>query len=591
MRAVPRRAALAAVLLALAGPAAAEDRFALQLFHFNVQYVAGGTIGFSDPSVDRDPDTLEDLILTESLEPVVALFERHPSWGVDIELQAYALDVMAARHPALLDRLRALAKAGRADVVSFHYGDQLFLAYPEEDWRRSQALTAATFARHDVPLSKSVFCQEGQAGPRLGARLPELGYRTLVWPKNLWSYLHGESAALPLYALGGARLVQGGKDLDFSEGATEISVRWTFLDDGELLATGGINPYFPEAFVHKPDEVAAYEAELAELERQGYRITTVAAYVAAVEAKLAPAPAPPLADGTWQPKSTTGVLRWLGGGGLFAADERDNHVRTLGAVAHRELVAAEAAAEAADLDARDRLDAAWRLLALGQVSDASGINPFRGEILYGIAHFTEVLRLAREVVAEAKAARGLARALVDPGAGTLTAASAAFVADPAGAPASAPLSVTVEAGDRAVTLRWERLAAAHHRLLVDIGPGDTTTVRASFPGELEDELAVSAALDDGAPDVLVRSAFTFESHHLALPTGFIGLGGGRFLVKDMAHVHLAAEVRRDAGDIVVLDETAPAGEPTRWIFHLLEGTGTDAAALARELNVARRLVR
>ena len=40
----------------------------------------------------------------------------------------------AARHPAVLDKLRTLTAAGRIDVASFHYGDQLFLAGPPEDW-------------------------------------------------------------------------------------------------------------------------------------------------------------------------------------------------------------------------------------------------------------------------------------------------------------------------------------------------------------------------------------------------------------------------------------------------------------------------
>ena len=111
---------------------------------------------------------------------------------------------------------------------------------------------------------------------------------------------------------------------------------------------------------------------------------------------------PPLLDGTWQPDSTDGISRWLGGFGLWWVDERDNDVRTLGAMAHRELVAAETIAKTNGIDAKTELDGAWRLLALGQVTDATGINPFRGEIEYGIAHFTEVLRIARDVIHRAK---------------------------------------------------------------------------------------------------------------------------------------------------------------------------------------------
>src|SRR5262245_3015070 len=145
--------ALALVLFAL--PARAAEKYAVGVFHFNVQYVAGGMAGFSflpNPELDLDAETIEDLIVTESFAPVIDLYEKHPTWGVDIELQGYFLDVLAARHPAVLDKLRKLAKAGQIEVVSFHYSDQLFIGFPEEDWEKSQALTKATFDKHDVPL-------------------------------------------------------------------------------------------------------------------------------------------------------------------------------------------------------------------------------------------------------------------------------------------------------------------------------------------------------------------------------------------------------------------------------------------------------
>jgi hypothetical protein len=580
------------LLLSLASSARGQEKFALQLFHFNVQYVAGGTLGYSlnpDPILDLDNDAIEDLIVTESFAPIVDLFDAHPTWGVDLEMQAYLLDVLAARHPEVLDKLRALAKAGRVEVVSFHYADQLYIAYPEEDWERSQDLVAATFAKHDVPLGRSVFCQEGQAGPALAARLEERGYRTMVWPKNLWSFQHGDAEALPLYQFGNVFLVQGGKGFAYDDGNVTIDVTWTFLDDGELLATGDINPYFPDIFRHHPEEVAAYEADLLALERQGYRIVTVDEYVASIGPLATPAPAtPPLLDGTWQPNSTNGVKKWLGGRGVWGAQERDNHVRTLGATAHRELVAAETVASAAGLDARERLDDAWRLLFLGQVSDASGINPFRGEVLYGLSHFTEALRIAREVEREGKAALGLGTMLVDPAGGTASEGSDAGLRGPATDP---PLELLVDGGDRQVSQSWELLEPGHWRVAIDFGPGEFTNAAVTFPGEVEDTLALGAALADGVPLDITRADFTFESFHFALPTGWIGLGGGRFVVKDMGAVHLAAEVVRDSGDVTFGDETMAVEDAQHWVFHVFDGTAADAAKLAQTINATRRLVR
>lgn len=575
-------------LALLAPPARGQERFALQLFHFNVQYVCGGTIGFlpaPDPLFDLDNDTLEDRIITESLAPVVELFERHPDWGVDLEMQGYMLDVIAERHPELLATMRTMAQAGQIDILSFHYGDQLFIAYPEQDWLRSQELTAATFAEHDIPLSRSVFCQEGQAGMGLATRMAERGYQTMVWPKNLWIYQHGDFDAEPLYRFGDVLLIAGAKGVS----TADVEMTWTFFDDGELLATGDINPYFVESFWHDPEKVAEYETELEELAAQGYRIATVHQYVEAVQSLVTPADPPALLDGTWQPKETLACKRWLGGGGAWTQQERDNHVRTLGAQAHRELMAAETMVAQAGLDGRAALDDAWRLLALGQVSDATGLNPFRGEVEYGISHLAEVLRIARELIVEGKAALGLSEVLIDPATGTVEAATGEAILR--GAPTEPPVSLETHSGDRLVTESWEQIAPSHHRVGITFGSGEDTILSVRFPGTTEDDLTLTLALLDDEPVTLQRSAFTFEEFHLALPIGLVSLGGGRYVIKDQAQVHLAARIVRDNGDVSFADETVRPYEVQRWVFHWFEGTPEEAVELARDINGQRRLER
>jgi hypothetical protein len=575
----------------LAPPSAhAQQKFALQLFHFNVQYVCGGTIGLTpqpNPALDLDNDAVEDAIIAESFAPIVELFERHPSWGVDLEMQGYMLDVMAARHPETLAKMRVMAQNGQVDVVSFHYSDQLFIGYPETDWQRSQQLTRDTFAKHDVPLSTTVFCQEGQAAPAMAAAMETTGYRTMVWPKNLWSYQHGDNTAEPLYRFGNLLMIQGGRSTQ-SDAGGGIEMSWTFLDDGELLATNDNNPYFPELFVETPEAVTAYEMKLEALEQQGVRIATVRQYIEAVEPLLTPAEPPPLLDGTWQPNSTGGVARWLGGSGLWKTQERDNQVHTLGAVAHRELVAAETMAAEAGIDAAAELQAAWRLLFLGQVTDASGINPFGGEIRYGIAHLAEATRIARDVIRRGKATMGKATVIIDPAASTVTdGGETAFRGDAS----EAAVALQIEGADRGVTERWERIADGHHRLQIDFGAGDLNDISVRFEGTLENQLLVGLALDDDQPTLIDRSAFSFEEFHFALPTGLIGLGAGRYIIKDMAQVHLAATIRREDGNVVFHDGTAPTGEAQRWVFHLVEGSIEEATALALALNVQRRLKR
>jgi len=607
-----RRIGTFAVVLSTLGlvavPAeAALERYALSMFHFNVQYVAGGLVGYPGFGGTRRPEEVEDQIIVESLVPVLEMYAAHPTWGVNIEMQAYLLDVLAARHPDTLDLLRDLAMSGQAEVVSFHYSDQLFIAFPAIDWEHSQALVETTFVKHDVPLGRAVFCQEGQAGMGLARRMAQRDYTTMVWPKNLWIAQHGEFEAAPLYDFGDVRLVVGAKGAVYDDGADlQIETTWTFFDDGELLATGDWNPYFPDLFLHNPEVVAEYEASLEALEQDGWVISTVSDYADSIADRVPHAPIPPLLDGTWQPDSTNGVAKWLGDRSIWllggVPDDRDNHVRTVQYAAHREMVAAETAAVVAGIDARPELDAAWRLLAMAEVSDSSGINPYRGEVQYGIAHATEVLRIAREVIERSKATIGPGSVVIDPMAGTMVAGSD----DPFAGEAvdAGPLEVTTSVDDpsRTVEVRWETLAlvpggsgGGHHRVSIEFGPGDPTTlantVTATFAGELTDDIITTIALVDDQTATFSRASFTFNEFKLALPLGMVSIGPELFLIKDAGHVHLAAGVQREGGDVSFSDQTLALDEGATWVFHLVEGTPDEALALAHRINSEREVVR
>ncbi len=56
-------------------------------------------------------------------------------------------------------------------------------------------------------------------------------------------------------------------------------------------------------------------------------------------------------------------------------------------------------------------------------------------------------------------------------------------------------------------------------------------------------------------------------------------------------MHLAAEIKRASGGVFFENQTVPPDEPEIWVFHLLDGSAADAAALAGSLNVKRRLAR
>src|SRR5678815_2600130 len=89
------RLALAlAVALASSSALAAPLQAKVILYHFNLQYVAGGMNRFPD-GISRDPNynlteaQVEDLIITESFAPILGILEKHPTWHIDLEPVSY----------------------------------------------------------------------------------------------------------------------------------------------------------------------------------------------------------------------------------------------------------------------------------------------------------------------------------------------------------------------------------------------------------------------------------------------------------------------------------------------------------------------
>ena len=586
------------IFLPASGAVAQEHKYALSVFHFNIQYVIGGLYGLIPmdgdfPNWEIGPDVAEDMIIIESFEPILDLLMDHPDWSLTLELQAYFIEVMAERHPDALDKLRYLADSGGVELVSFHYADQLFIAFPYEDWRRSNDLALEVFEEHELNLSGAVFCQEGQGAEGMARRMDERGYTVMAWPTNLWKYQHGEWDAAPYYEFGDIHMIVAGRGVN--DPTNDVYTTWTFMGDGELLATGDMDPYFPWFFNHKPAKVEEYETKLQNLVDQDYVISSITGYVEdLIDLGIPPAEPPRLLDGTWQPGSTEGVSMWLGRGGLWRKDERDNHVRTMCNTAHREIKAAETAADVAGLDREDELAEAWRQLFMAEVSDGSGINPYRGEIEFTIASAAEAIRVARDIIDEAKNELGLSQAVIDTAAGTVAEGEFAWPGTVVDEP---PLDIKISAECREATAAWYLVSdqPETYRLEIAFTAGTDKKCReneVTFPGWANSILTTTALIDDEMQSY-PRADFTFEDGHmyLALPIGVIGLGRDWWVVKDMANVHVAALINDRNKKVTFQDLTPPWSETITWVFYLMKGTDEQALQLADRINVHPTLVR
>jgi len=587
------------VLVLGAGTAMAQQdhKYALSVFHFNIQYVIGGLYGFVPlepdfPAWEIGPDAAEDMIVEESFAPILDLLDEHPDWTLTLELQAYFIEVLAERHPDVLDQLRDLVDSGGVELVSFHYADQLFIAFPYEDWQRSNDLAQDVFEQYDLELSGAVFCQEGQGAEGMARRMEETGYTVMAWPKNLWKYQHGDWDPAPYYTFGNIHMVTAAKGVN--DPVNGVYTTWTFMGDGELLATGDWDPYFPWFFKYRPQAVEEYETHLQDLVDQGYVISGIEDYVNdMITLGIDPGEPPRLLDGTWQPGSTESVSMWLGRGGLWRKDERDNHVRTLCNMAHREIKAADTIAAEAGLDREEELFEAWRNLFMSEVSDGSGINPYRGEMEFTVASAAEAIRVSRDIIDEAKAELAMDSVLIDTAAGTVDEGEFSWP----GEPVNGPVNVTVRALGREYEQHWYQLSndPKTYRLEINFTAGTDKKHRemsVTFPGWADDFLTTTALIDDEV-QAYPRADFTLENNHMYLPgpIGLFGIGRGWWVVKDMANVHLAGLIYQNKKDLRFEDLTAPWFETITWVFYLVKGDEADALALADSVNVHPTLAR
>ncbi|MBI2373605.1 MAG: hypothetical protein HYV07_06365 [Deltaproteobacteria bacterium] len=577
-----------------------HEKLAVAVFHFNLQYVAGGVRGFPDGVVnevfDLDEAETEDAIIRVSFEPLLDALLTHPTFAVDIELQGYMIEILARRHTDVLDKLRELAARGQVDVDSFHYSDQLYVAYPRLDLERSLELTKRVFDRTCIRRGQAVFTQEGQFARGQLPVASGAGFTASILPKNLYSYqlgqlAPGESTLFEDPRAPGHTVILGG--LGFartSSGGPSATLEWTFMDDGEIaFAKNRLNPYFGRDFIHDPAKLSEYLDRLADLERRGYVLATVHEAVTALRARgVEPKPLPKVLDGTWQPDDTNNVFRWMGGSGLFRSSERDSDVL---AATYRARTSVERAerftAESKDPRVRRGIDAAWREALLAQVSDSTGWNPFKNEIAYSLGHANS---------AEDLAARSLACAGVSPPAQD--------------APACVPSSTTLEdlgielvIPNRTPELEVEScptLPGRAHRITLTIEPvasseafvDPTETEKRQREVELRAKTSTSTFLLVGAltdhVEEISLDEYEFDDIGLPLADGLIGLGQERWLIQDLSTGRVAAILSRTGelrDHVRFFDMTVSRLERSVRSVYLVEDLDPDSAhGLARRVN-------
>lgn len=590
----------------LAPPAPDPKKFALAVFHFNIQYVAGGLRGLMPPErdpegmFDYDNDALEDLIVTESFEPLLDLFLAHPTFAADIEMQGYMLDVMMDRHPAVVGKMRALVERGQIAVQSFHYSDQLFTAHSRFSMDRSVEMNRAAFERACLPLSPAVFTQEGQFSEGMLEVMKSAGQTIGLMKGGPFGYQYSSVPDRLLYTL-------RGQDVVTTRGMSEgpFAVTWWFVDDGELALTGERNPYMGSAFRYSEEAAKKLTRHLEQLQADGFFLTTVEDYLRYLkEAGVQAEPLPYSLDLTWRPDDADNLYAWMGRAGLWGPDEADNEVRTSLERSRIALMAADTALTWADAEGLDvevpGLRTAWRdamrLQVLGEVSDSTGWNPWAGEVRYSLERAAAALDAAEDILSAVQAASGKPHLVIHTGSGEVEALDAP-PPSPAWQPAEAPFEVEVTAPGFDVDTTWREAVFAGTPRLLDLTvtltrqePG-AASATVSFPRSGDRLIYSPAMLDEVADLALADIPGSRGQVNVPAANGLVGLGGGVFLLKDLRTVHLSAFFPKAEPRVFFRDQTLNGPGPYVFRFLVLTGaTADDALQSARNLNVVPTVV-
>ncbi len=542
-----------ALLIALSACAEEPRRYALALYHFNVEFVAGSR-------------KAEDAVVTESFEPLLDMYLRHPEWGADFEMQGYMVEVLAERHPSVLEKLRKVVSGGRVEIVCCHYADQLVLAFPREDLEWAIQIDDEVLAANGLSRSPVAFFQEGQFGEGLLACLEGNGWKVAVAAKGTYDFWQPKNEA-PLIESRGVVVVPGMSRSYAAPDGTRIEAEWTKLGDGEPVATGS-NPYgLKKRFRFDAEVLGGYERHLEEREKRGDRIVSVSRYVEEVRALgVTPSPAKPYLDSPWKGDNPEQVYLWMGRHDQPVEDDVGIHTEV---VLARQAVL-RAAAVAGDADA-EPVVRAWKHLLRAQVSDSTGWAPLPVEMTYAREHARAALKAAAEV-------EGPEGRWVDTRSGELCEAPA----EPAGeGVAEGPLRVRVE-GTLTERVSWTRLREGLHEVRVrfTLLPWKAGHGRVVFPSDAEEVLYSPAGLDT---EVVAVPWESIEPDHayLALPNGLIGVGEDLWVVQDHRTGFSSCRVSRDEVSFEVEGGSRLTHE---WRFLVVTGRAA-ALDLALRTNV------
>ena len=542
----------------------AQEKYAIGMFHFNLQYVAGDY-------------KIESKIIRNSVYPVLQFFEKNPQYKSDIEIQGYAIETFAQEHPEVLALLKKLVNRGQIELVIAHYSDQFFIAYPALDLQKSIEISDQILADHGIKRSRVFFGQEIQWTPAYASVLKDK-YDLVVTSSDPHSHYRGKT--LPL-----VNVTYGNDQILGLIGAGENKIdglTWdfAFLDDGEVFNTLDYNSDFNIV----PEQEKKSIDNFKRLQKEGYKFVTMTELANKIK-NLKGYKIPDyqfVPEGTWN-MSVCGPFMWMGR--QRTGIEKDGLTRAAsyklrGVILLAEKLVDYAASKGLDVTKlRKMMLEAWKHLLLSEVSDSSGWSPLLVEVQYTDNEVANAELILKEVMKSLKE-------LLPMDENSYQVNTKTGKVEPLNILKSSSIQVGVLPVPFAV--RAEKSVSSVKKINENLYSID-------IKGERPADGAVEIIFDTPSSG-LFYSAGSGEEIAVEIPTdlknnpdftlsnGFVYLNNGYSLIKDCSVEHIAATWKMKEQKLVFREELNPNNPEMNMRFYLVKGGANDGLKLANALN-------
>ncbi len=542
----------------------AQEKYAIGMFHFNLQYVAGDY-------------KIESKIIKNSVYPVLKFFEKNPQFKSDFEIQGYAIQTLAEDHPEVLTLLKKLVNKGQLELVIAHYSDQFFIAYPALDLQKSIEISDHILEAYGIKRSRVFYGQEIQWTPAYASVLKDK-YDLVVTSSDPHGHYRGKTLPLVNVTYGNDHILgligAGQNDLP------GLTWAFAFLDDGEVFNTLDYNSDFNIV----PEQEKKSIDNFKRLQKEGYKFVTMTELANKIKSlkgyKIPDYPFVP--EGTWN-MSVCGPFMWMGR--QRTGIEKDGITRALSYKARGEVLMAERLvdfAESKGIDVtklRKLILEAWKHLLLSEVSDSSGWSPLLVEVQYTDNEVANVELVIAEVMKSLKDLIPMDEKSYQVNTKTGKVA-----------PAINPKSCNVE-----VSILPVPIAVRAEKSLTTIRKVNENLYSIDIKGVRPSDGAVEIIFDTPSSG-LYYSAGSGEDIAVEIPAdlktdpaftlsnGFIYLNNGYSLIKDCSVEHIAATWKMKEQKLVFREELNKNNPEMNMHFYLLKGSINEGLELANKLN-------